>query len=120
MNETLFSIKEAARILRVQPYQIAYLLDNNRVPEPKVRLGNRRAFSVEDIQRLADRLNVKPAKDFPRRIEWKGEGRPVRGRADLTCSNEKKKPAAAGHAAAGNRKPCICLSYQKAPVPSIV
>ena len=33
-----------ARILRVQPYQIAYLLNTNRVPEPQVRLGSRRAF----------------------------------------------------------------------------
>lgn len=58
MNETLFSMKEVARILRVQPYQIAYLLNTNRVPEPKVRLGGRRAFAAEDIERLAARLHV--------------------------------------------------------------
>jgi len=64
MNEILYSMKEVARILRVQNYQIAYLLNTNRVPEPKVRLGNRRAFSVEDIQRLAARLHVEVPGDF--------------------------------------------------------
>ena len=64
MNETLFSMREVARILRVQPYQIAYLLNTNRVPEPKVRLGGRRAFAAEDIRRLAERLQVKLPGDF--------------------------------------------------------
>jgi hypothetical protein len=60
----LFSMKDVARILRVQPYQIAYLLNTNRVPEPQVRLGTRRAFSAADIQRLAERLNVEVPVDF--------------------------------------------------------
>jgi len=64
MNQTLYSIREAARILRKQPYQIAYLLDNNRVPEPRVRLGNRRAFSAEDIRRLAAKFGVELPDDF--------------------------------------------------------
>jgi hypothetical protein len=59
MNETLFSMKDVARLLRVQPYQIAYLLNTNRVPEPQMRLGNRRVFSAADIERLAERLNVR-------------------------------------------------------------
>ncbi len=58
MNNDLFSMREVARILRVQPYQIAYLLNTNRVPEPQVRLGNRRGFAAADIQRLAVKLKV--------------------------------------------------------------
>jgi hypothetical protein len=69
MSETLYSMKDAARILRVQPYQIAYLLNTSRVPEPKVRLGGRRAFAEEDIQRLAARLRVELPGDLARSTE---------------------------------------------------
>ena len=58
MNDKLFSIREVARILRVQPYQIAYVLTIGKVPEPQLRLGNRRAFAKEDIQRLAAEFGV--------------------------------------------------------------
>lgn len=64
MNERLYSIREAAQILRVQAYQIAYLLTTGKVPEPRTRLGNRRAFAADDIQRLAARFQVKLPKDF--------------------------------------------------------
>ena len=69
MNQTLYSIREVARILRVQPYQIAYLLDNNRVPEPRVRLGNRRAFAAWDIRRLAAKFGVKIPDEFTEETE---------------------------------------------------
>ena len=58
MNIPLFSMKDVARILRVQPYQIAYLFNTNRVPEPELRLGNRRIFAPKDIKRLAAKLAV--------------------------------------------------------------
>lgn len=64
MNDSLFSIREVACILHVQPYQIAYLLTTGKVPEPKFRLGNRRAFSAEDIQRLSTQFNVAMPKDL--------------------------------------------------------
>jgi hypothetical protein len=64
MNEQLLSLREVASLLHVQPYQIAYLLTTGRVPEPKVRLGNRRAFAKEDIQRLAARMNVAIPENF--------------------------------------------------------
>jgi DNA-binding transcriptional MerR regulator len=64
MNQNLYSIREVAHILRVQQYQIAYLLTTGKVPEPQTRLGNRRAFSVDDIERLAKCLNVALPKTF--------------------------------------------------------
>ena len=70
MNENLFSIREVAHILNVQPYQIAYLLTTGKVPEPKVRLGGRRAFAVEDIQRLSTRFDVALPDDL---VAAKGE-----------------------------------------------
>lgn len=56
MNQpnNLYTISEVARILRKQPYQIVYALGTGKVPEPKVRIGNRRAFDMDEVQRLCD------------------------------------------------------------------
>jgi len=58
MNQNHFSLGETARILKVQPYRIVYLLTTGKVPEPKLRLGNRRVFSLGDVQRISERLKV--------------------------------------------------------------
>ena len=47
---------DVARLLRTKPHKIVYLLTSGQVPEPEVRLGNRRLFSAEDIERLAAKL----------------------------------------------------------------
>lgn len=55
-NEQLFLLREAAEMLNCQPYQITYLLNTKKVPEPK-RIGGRRCFCVGDLLRLAEKLN---------------------------------------------------------------
>ena len=64
MSSYLFSMKEAASILRVPPYRITYLLNIGKVAEPKMRLGNRRAFTSEDIARLSKELRVPLPNNF--------------------------------------------------------
>ena len=49
---TLYSIAEVASILNKQPYQVVYALGTGKVPEPRMRIGNRRAFDGDDLQRL--------------------------------------------------------------------
>lgn len=58
----LYSIKEVAKILKKQPYQITYLLETGKVAEPKIRLGNRRAFDIEEIESLLNYFEKKGAK----------------------------------------------------------
>src|SRR3954469_20594393 len=54
MNNTdFFLLGDVARILRCQPYQIVYLLTTRQVPEPALRIGNKRVFTLPDIQRVA-------------------------------------------------------------------
>lgn len=36
----------------VRPHQIAYALANRLVPEPALRIGGKRVFLAEDIERL--------------------------------------------------------------------
>lgn len=63
MNERkLYSIREVAKLLRKQPYQITYLLETSKVPEPKIRLGNRRAFDLDEVQSLLEYFEAKGGK----------------------------------------------------------
>lgn len=48
---------EVARTLNCKPYKIAYLLSAGIVPEPALRLGGRRVFTVEDIERITAKLD---------------------------------------------------------------
>ena len=55
-NTEYFLLGQVARILRCQPYQIAYLLMTRQVPEPRLRIGNKRIFTISDMQRIAEKL----------------------------------------------------------------
>lgn len=56
--DKLYSLKEAARILKANPWRVTYLLASGKVPEPKLRLAGRRVFNVEDLERLAELLGT--------------------------------------------------------------
>jgi hypothetical protein len=58
-NNEIYLLGDVARILRCAPHRIVYLLTSGKVPEPGLRIGNRRMFTDEDIGRLADRLDTK-------------------------------------------------------------
>lgn len=63
-NTEYFLLGQVARILRCQPYQIAYLLMTRQVPEPRLRIGNKRIFTVPDMQRIAEKLQVQMAQEL--------------------------------------------------------
>ena len=56
MND-YYMLADVARILRVKPYRIVYLLTSGQTPEV-MRLGGRRIFTFEDMLRIADCLQV--------------------------------------------------------------
>ncbi len=56
---TSYSLKDVAAMLRLPAYKIEYRLAHGRVPEPAQRIGNRRVFMPEDVQRLAEHFGVK-------------------------------------------------------------
>lgn len=56
MSETLFLISDVAKRLDVPPHRVAYLFLTRKLPEPKLRLGNRRLFTVGDAKRVAKAL----------------------------------------------------------------
>lgn len=57
MTNNLFSLRKVAKALGLKPYQVTYCLTAGHVPEPQ-NVGNRRLFSAEDIERLAEHFGV--------------------------------------------------------------
>ncbi len=56
MSEELFLISDVAKRLDVPPHRVAYLFLTRKLPEPKLRLGNRRLFTIGDAKRVAKAL----------------------------------------------------------------
>ena len=56
--QTHYSLKDAARVLKLKPYQIDHALAVGSVPEPRLRISNRRVFQREDLKRLAAHFHV--------------------------------------------------------------
>jgi hypothetical protein len=51
MNK-VFLLGEVARLLKRRPHQVAYAISSGLVPEPKLRIGNKRILQAEDMKRL--------------------------------------------------------------------
>jgi hypothetical protein len=58
MPQTM-SLQDCARLLNVQSYRIQYAYAHSRVPEPQLRIGGRRLFTLDDVQQLATHFGVK-------------------------------------------------------------
>lgn len=52
MTRQHYLLAEVAALLGVRPHQISYVLTNRLVPEPQLRIGGKRIFQAEDIDRL--------------------------------------------------------------------
>lgn len=59
MTEKLSLIGDVARRLNVAPHRVAYLYLTRKLPEPALRLGNRRIFTEADVKLIAEALNNK-------------------------------------------------------------
>jgi hypothetical protein len=60
MDTQHFLLSDVARILRLKPHQIVYTLTTRQVPEPTLRVANKRVFVTEDVERLARHFHVTP------------------------------------------------------------
>ena len=52
-----YLLSDAATILHCKPYQITYLLATRQLPEP-LRIGGRRVFTISDLTRIAELLQL--------------------------------------------------------------
>jgi DNA-binding transcriptional MerR regulator len=60
-NDQFVTLAEVARRFKVPPHRITYLYTSGKLEEPATRLGNRRAFSAQDIARIEMALAKKEA-----------------------------------------------------------
>lgn len=54
-----YLLSEVAMAVGRKPYQIAYMISNGELDEPKLRIGNRRVFSHEEVTRIREIVNAK-------------------------------------------------------------
>ena len=47
-------LKDVARQLKVKPYRVVYALTTGLVPEPELRIANKRIYQEDDITRLRE------------------------------------------------------------------
>jgi DNA-binding transcriptional MerR regulator len=52
----LYLISDVSRLLGIPAHRIAYQYMTRKIPEPQLRMGNRRVFTIADVQRVAKAL----------------------------------------------------------------
>lgn len=58
MTHELFLLGDLSRRLNVPPHRITYLFVKRALPEPGLRLGNRRVFTSEEGRAVAKALGL--------------------------------------------------------------
>ena len=58
MSKQLLGLGEMSRLIGVARHRIEYAIANGSIPEPELRIANKRVFASEDIQRIADYFGV--------------------------------------------------------------
>jgi hypothetical protein len=56
MTQQLFLISDVSRMLGVPAHRIAYQYMTRKLPEPALKLGNRRVFTLAEIHKIAKAL----------------------------------------------------------------
>jgi hypothetical protein len=54
----IFSIGQVGRMLKVQPYRIAYAIETGQLPDAAFHFLHKRCFTEADIQRIAQFFGV--------------------------------------------------------------
>lgn len=58
MNELLL-LHEVSKRLGIIAHKLVYAITTGKVPEPRLRINNKRIFQPDDVKRLADHFGVK-------------------------------------------------------------
>ena len=58
MHDSHFTLGQVARLLGRKPHLVTYAITSGHVPEPAMRIGNKRVFGEDDVRRLARYFNI--------------------------------------------------------------
>jgi hypothetical protein len=67
MQDNYFTLCQVARILGKKPHLVVYAITSGHVPEPGLRIGNKRVFNREDVERLARHLRIATPGSIPKK-----------------------------------------------------
>ena len=56
--QQLLGLGDVSRIIGIARHKIEYAIANGAIPEPTLRIANKRAFTEEDLQRIADYFGI--------------------------------------------------------------
>jgi len=56
-------LNDVAKLLGIKGYRINYAIVNGMIPEPKLRISNKRIFTKQDVDRIAKYFNVEVNQD---------------------------------------------------------
>jgi hypothetical protein len=71
MDQELYTLADASRILSVRPHVLAYALLSRRIPEPR-RAGGRRVFTMGDLVNISEILKLEIVPELIRKGEIGG------------------------------------------------
>ena len=72
MNE-YFTTTEVASVLGIPYWRIVYVHQSGAIPEPALRIGNRRVYVSEDVRRLAEHFGIDSQTLWRKRNDTKHE-----------------------------------------------
>ena len=56
--QQLLGLGDVSRLIGIARHKIEYAIANGAIPEPELRIANKRVFTTEDVQRIADYFGV--------------------------------------------------------------
>lgn len=59
MRQEHYLLSEVARAVGIKPHRLAYMLTNNAVEEPRLRIGGKRVFTHEEVERIREIVAAK-------------------------------------------------------------
>ncbi len=52
MTKKHYLLKDVSKLLKLKPYQITYAISVGFIPEPALRINNKRVFVAEEVERI--------------------------------------------------------------------
>ena len=77
LNQELYTLVDASRILGVRPHVLSYALLSGRIAEPR-RAGGRRVFTMGDLVNISEILKLQIVPELIRKGEIGGARREPR------------------------------------------
>lgn len=66
MEQVYFSLGDVAQLLRTTPHKIHYLLNTGQIPEPSLRIGSRRVWTMPEIGAISDTVQAMKTDELQR------------------------------------------------------